>query len=102
MPKLMRENDYETLAVAIVAQAAQDYTKALCEKRKYEKRLEEAQQKISYLETEISDLESFFGSDRLNIYTKLSGPMLMERLLQEAEEYNYCLKDIENSRHSSK
>ena len=102
MPKLMRENNYETLAEAIVAQAAQDYTRALCEKRRYEKRLEDIQSKITELEIEISDLEEFFGSDRFNVYTKLSGPALMERLLQEAAEYKFCLKDIEKSRHPSR
>lgn len=102
MSRLMREDNYKALAEAIVAQAAQDYTQALCEKRRCEKQLEDIQRKITELEIEISDLEEFFGSDRFNIYTKLSGPALMERLLQEAVEYKFCLKDIEKSRHPSK
>lgn len=102
MSRLMRENNYKALAEAIVAQAAQDYTRALCEKRRYEKKLEDIRRKITELEIEISDLEEFFGSDRFNIYTKLSGPALMERLLQEVVEYNFCLKDIVKSRHPSK
>ena len=102
MSRLMREDNYKTLAEAIVVQAAQDYTQALCEKRRCEKQLEDIQRKITELEIEISDLEEFFGSDRFNIYTKLSGPALMERLLQEAVEYKFCLKDIEKSRHPSR
>ena len=102
MSRLTSENNYKALVEAIVVQAAQDYTRALCEKRRYEKKLEDIQRKITDLEIGISDLEEFFGSDRFDVYTKLSGPALMERLLQEAVEYNFCYEDIVKSRQPSK
>lgn len=76
------KTNYENLANAIVAQAAEDYQKALCRKHTLEGALKRA-------EIEIQELEVFFKGDAYKLYTSINPDDLMEALKNEVIECRY-------------
>ena len=66
---------YESLANAIVIQAAKDYKTA------YKKSQKRSQCKET--QRELDDLESFFRSDWYRTLTSVDGEMIMERIRKE-------------------
>lgn len=80
----MYKNGYEMLADAIVVQAADDYTKALCQM--YE------------CEAMIKELEEFFNGPDIRVYTKVKGTKLMDMLKREAVIHMYDYDSIMKSR----
>lgn len=66
---------YESLANAIVIQAAKDY-KTAYKKSKKRSQCKETQR-------ELADLESFFRSDWYRTLTSVDGEMIMERIRKE-------------------
>ena len=74
---------YELLANAVIAQAAEDYRKALIKQKKYNIQVEE--------------LEHFFTSEKFNVFTNLDGTELMKKIHAEVIENHYDLKSIKRS-----
>lgn len=77
-------DNYELLANAVIEQAADDYTKALC--------------KMHEWAVEVKKLESYFTGKDIAYLTKLDCKQLMVMLQQEAKKYNYNYRAIKKSR----
>lgn len=88
---------YELLANAVVKQAADDYTKALCITRG-NITYPEDEQKRNKIQQTIYSCEKFFTGGGINLYTNLDGNTLMQMLQQEARDYNYDYKKLMKSR----
>lgn len=81
---MLYRNGYEMLADAIIVQAAEDYTKALCQ--------------LYECEAAIKELEEFFNGPDYRVYTKLKGTKLMDMLKREAVIHMYDYDSIMKSR----
>lgn len=91
---------YQSLANAIVAQAAEDYRVALVEQHRVE---ESEDTKVKErAKANVEKLEAFFTGKRIKLLTKLDGPELMNAIKAEVIEFNYDLKALEDSHNSAK
>ena len=78
---------YQLLKNAIVAQAADDYRRALVEQHNGNLRYEST----------LTAIERFFTGPEFNGYTKLDGEALLESIKQEVINCNYDLSKIDKS-----
>lgn len=80
----MNEENLETLSAAVVLRAVEDYQAALVKKHA--------------IEMELEKIEEFFTGSDFNLYTKISGKSLMEKLEKQVIENNYSLAGIRSNR----
>lgn len=88
-------DSYQNLANAVVKRAADDYREALCEYELYkDSTTSKDQEKAIEAEKMINDCERFFTGDVIDLYTKIDCVVLMNKLKQQVEAFNYDIKAL--------
>lgn len=86
---MVTDYNYESLAIAIVKRAADDYTEALCKTRG------------NCLDTKVNTIEKFFTSGRINDFVPgADGSALAKKIRKECKEFDYSLRRINASRNA--